>query len=303
MSNNKLHGLAANGDYVGTCQACFGQYVVHTNGGLHIVLHGYKRPGYGSIHGECEGRNVEPFEVAKNLTENIRDNMVATVARLRVRAADLKAGNVKTLFVEVDDLSIPRKGWEQRATKWITIPVGWTNPDSHYDDFASRLRRAIFEIERDIENIDSEIVFFNKQLADWTYRPQALPNDGRKRIGVRAVDQAAVEAVHSSRHAARDIKEAHTRAVLDTLLACEALVARAKAKPYTVFDSKTREQVATPSTIWDKLEARLVKANAETNQVRRIELLAYTVGEWKDLANSYVDPIKVKLPRNKKVTK
>lgn len=48
-------------DFIGTCQACFGEFKVNEASKL-IVLHGYQRPGIGHILGDCEGTGIVPFE-------------------------------------------------------------------------------------------------------------------------------------------------------------------------------------------------------------------------------------------------
>lgn len=48
-------------DFIGTCQACFGEFKVNEKTGK-VVLHGYTRPGYGYIIGNCQGHDHAPFE-------------------------------------------------------------------------------------------------------------------------------------------------------------------------------------------------------------------------------------------------
>lgn len=57
-------------DFIGTCQACFGEFKVNETSKL-IVLHGYKRPGDGYTHGECAGTGHAPFEYDTALTVQI----------------------------------------------------------------------------------------------------------------------------------------------------------------------------------------------------------------------------------------
>ncbi|MEQ6332927.1 hypothetical protein [Sphingobium sp. MK2] len=57
-------------DFIGTCQACFGEFKVNEASKL-IVLHGYQRPGIGFILGNCEGHDHAPFEYDFQLTKTI----------------------------------------------------------------------------------------------------------------------------------------------------------------------------------------------------------------------------------------
>lgn len=110
-----VHGLPADGQYVGTCQACFGQYVVKQaksgesragsgdgferyrampRGSLVVVLHGYTRPGYGATVGECPGRGAEPFELSKDLTEKFKSNMQHDLEGVNQYISRLKTGTL-----------------------------------------------------------------------------------------------------------------------------------------------------------------------------------------------------------------
>lgn len=54
----------------GTCQVCGREQVVDETTGK-LVLHGYKRPGYGFVYNECPGMGELPLNVTDALTKKI----------------------------------------------------------------------------------------------------------------------------------------------------------------------------------------------------------------------------------------
>lgn len=52
--------------YIGQCQVCEGDFKLL---GGRLVHHGYKRPGYGEIVGDCPGVHEPPYEVSCELVK------------------------------------------------------------------------------------------------------------------------------------------------------------------------------------------------------------------------------------------
>lgn len=84
-------------DFIGTCQACFGEFKVSEKSKL-VVLHGYKRPGYGSIKGSCEGVDHAPFEYDTKLTVKIIADHRDAAERAVAYLSGLRSGSVDKLF-------------------------------------------------------------------------------------------------------------------------------------------------------------------------------------------------------------
>lgn len=165
----KTHGLDPNGTYQGTCQACFGGFVVKNvknRNKLVTVLHGYERPGHGYIIGECPGRDEEPFEVDKTVAEMFRDRLVSMLGRSKNFLARLKSGETTKLLVQVKQ--------EDRSLKTQEIVKGWINPINSYDNFERRLTSKIHEVEVEVSSIERDLRFVQTKIDGWKYQPQAL---------------------------------------------------------------------------------------------------------------------------------
>lgn len=73
----------------GTCQICFRSQKARS--GL-LVLHGYKRPGYGYIVGNCWGCGYAPFEVSCERTKQfLAEVLRPTLARFEANLSRLQA--------------------------------------------------------------------------------------------------------------------------------------------------------------------------------------------------------------------
>lgn len=92
-----------------TCACCLGRFVV--DGNL-PVLHGYKRPGTGSIHGHCPGMGFPAYEISTDGCVFMRDRYAAAAAQARSRAAQLEAGEIRTI-VRLDRV---REGYSRRTS-------------------------------------------------------------------------------------------------------------------------------------------------------------------------------------------
>ncbi len=292
------HGLDPAGRYVGTCQGCFGQYVVKASRGrLRVVLHGYERPGIGHLIGDCPGHGHEPFEVSKDQTIVFRESLVGQLAGLRKQLARLKSGDVTEIYIEVEDESIPRSYGQKRATKAIAIGPGWKNPSPHkyYDTYEKRMQSKIAEVAGQVGGVESAITFMDMMIERWKYTPESLKDTKGKKIGVRADDQAKAEKEaserNSSRKTARDEKEKKVNAVLDVLLASEALMSFMKER------SNAWGPPIAPGpqpSLHDVIMKRIERYRA-ADQVTRIEGLRRVGTDLKDYAHRA--GIKVKIPR------
>ncbi len=80
---------------VGTCPACFGRFKIRAHGDSeHMVLHGYLRPGYGSINGRCFGVDYEPYELSPDGTVAFREVIATMVANAAQRVANWQDGTI-----------------------------------------------------------------------------------------------------------------------------------------------------------------------------------------------------------------
>lgn len=149
--------------YVGICQICEGEHKLTTDafpslgifGQQHkVVHHGYKRPGHGSIEGDCAGVGEVPFEVSCEATKRYRDSVAAGRALQILRLAALRSGEVTELHV---------RSWQRGAPVEI-IRVG---DDMWPRELASKIR----EVEYEIGQADEEIKRLDAMVARWAPLP------------------------------------------------------------------------------------------------------------------------------------
>jgi len=308
-----VHGLPAEGDYLGTCQACFGQFVVKQRkssesragggwkranaGKLVVVLHGYKRPGVGYIIGDCLGQGEEPFELAKDITEKFCKDLKHMQGMQQKYLAKLKAGEVTELQIQVDDRSGVRDPWKAWPRKQITIHPGWKNDNlsEGIRDFESAVRIAIFNTESLARQIARDVKYTEERIASWKYDPQAL-------VQARSKIASVKEAKVSTRKVEQDVKEAHVLAVLQTFFDHQEFMAFLKSRNagdrYGLAKEERHAQSGQP-TLFDQYMQRVEKARSHKLYGDRMWSLKSITSDLKDIASGGygVPKFKVKLPK------
>jgi len=152
-----IPAAARTRDQTGSCPVCF-QNVKLAGGKL--VLHGYKRPGSGTVHGKCFGVGYEPFEVSpKGVSDYLAQQLIPIVEGLKRRLASLKSGDMKTLNIG-------------RASPKIVTP----------DDpkWGTYLQNEIDEVEGSLQAEEAERDAFERLRTHWKERP--LPKEGERHI-------------------------------------------------------------------------------------------------------------------------
>lgn len=140
------------------CQICEGVQALDANGCL--GHHGYTRPGFGWIEGDCMGVKHKPYPATDALERYlafVQEHLDMSTARL----AALPTCEELTYRYEI--------GWNRnRQFKTATIRKGDTR---RYDDgghpipeFDDHLRDAILETEADIERTSREVERVTKRI-------------------------------------------------------------------------------------------------------------------------------------------
>jgi hypothetical protein len=145
-------------DGTGTCPCCFRNIKLKDKSAAMpaMVLHGYKRPGWGSVHGRCYGVDWPPFELSPSGTEhliNVLDKQEEQQKRYLVR---LEAGEVTSITVE------KHRGFEE-------IKLGDPRWERVYKNQISNTKSLIVGIGHDRE-------WFKGEVAKWQLKP--LPMQG-----------------------------------------------------------------------------------------------------------------------------
>lgn len=143
-------------DGTGTCPACF-QNVKVTNG-RDIVLHGYKRPGHGSVEGNCFGYKFPAFELSDKgskafLDEKLEPSLKDSEDFLK----RLKGGKVKEL------MGSSGKVISEGAPEWERT-----------------LQSRVDSTQNEVDYLETMVKAFKELVAKWKEHP--LPKEGERKI-------------------------------------------------------------------------------------------------------------------------
>jgi hypothetical protein len=145
-------------DNTGSCPCCFGNFKLKPRVGAlpTIVLHGFKRPGWGSVQGRCIGVGFAPFELSPEGTKHLRTALESSLTSQEVYLSKLQSGEVTTLYSHLGK-PIPKE----------------SVPDFQW---AEMLSRETKNSKRTIESLQSDIRTLAKLITEWKERP--LPKPG-----------------------------------------------------------------------------------------------------------------------------
>lgn len=203
--------------YLGTCPVCTAEQKLTTD--MRMVHHGFKRPGDGSIHGDCFGVHYPAYELSCEGTKAYLVLVKAEQESVQARLDSLVAGQVK-MFLKVV------KEWVKgrNATRRV---VEVREADGL--EFTRLLRVNIAQTESNLKHVGYEVARVEKLIANWA--PKA----------VRTVEEGARE-----EQANKDARKAEKAAQKAQKLA--AKVAGYQKRIDTAMKNKT------PSTIADIFE-------------------------------------------------
>jgi hypothetical protein len=171
--------------HLGTCPVCTAEQKLTPDSKM--VHHGFRRPGHGSIVGDCFGVGYLAYQLScegtKAYLRLVQGDMQSNVERLH----NLTTGQVKVLCKQVSE------GFgSKRTTKVVEVQEG------EGPEFGRLLQIAIANVESNIKHIGYEIERLNKLVTEWA--PQA----------VRTVEEGEREAqaVKDGRKAVKDAEKA-----------------------------------------------------------------------------------------------
>lgn len=152
----------------GTCPVCFGNFKLtpKTRHGKDkampgMVLHGYKRPGTGYVHGNCFGQDWPPFELSREGTDAYIEALEGMLLKTQDRLRRLQSGEVDIL---TDDLSSYRNPKVVKRDE--TDPKLWTR----------LLERSIQQVDSQVRAIEFDLGQLRRALQGW--KPAPLPGAG-----------------------------------------------------------------------------------------------------------------------------
>lgn len=240
--------------YVGNCQICEGDFKL--DDGRRMVHHGYKRPGYGRIVGDCPGVHEVPYETSCELVKSYLVGERSYLKERREWLRQIEAGEI-TSFVE--HVRVGR--WPSKETEAVTRT--WTGPAPvegatqaewyRYFDFARVRDTELGDVRYQVSQSEAEIARLMKRIKNWVAKPvRTVEEEARAEQAVRDAARAEREAAR----AAREAKKSATRSKQD------ALKARRQAE-YEAFEDRIIAAAALP-------EAERPAAVAELRRVRHL---------------------------------
>lgn len=141
----------------GTCAACWGNYKLS---GGRLVLHGYRRPGWGHVNGSCDGINYEPLETSVNGAK-------MWLGKLEDELKRQKSNKHKIDTNQVTEILAGKGRW---------VKVGEPEFRHLYDRF-------VRDTDSNIKSYEKEIESYRKIIAGWKTRP--LPKEGEPQRDMR----------------------------------------------------------------------------------------------------------------------
>jgi hypothetical protein len=152
----------------GTCPCCFRNIKLKdkSNELPKMVLHGYKRPGWGAVQGRCYGVAWPPYELSSDGTKNLVKVLGGQKKSYQELLHRLQSGAIKSLRVERNVYSEYKP-----TTKIEEIEPG-------HPEWDRVLKSRITETERILDAIKRDLVFFKEKVGSWKLAP--LPMEGDK---------------------------------------------------------------------------------------------------------------------------
>lgn len=201
---NRAVGKETVTRFVGNCQWCEGDFKLFTvkpgattiaHDDLRMVHHGYKRPGHGSIVGDCPGVSELPYERSKALVEQLLGGAEVHLAQHREHLRLLKAGKIDR---------ITRQEWSY-DTRGGTKPKLYVQAEVEDWQWRDVLDKETRETERAVDFWNSQVTHFQKRVSNW------------KLVPARSFEEIAE--VEREKRADRDLRVAEKRAARDAKIA------------------------------------------------------------------------------------
>lgn len=176
--------------FLGICPVCQGEFKLTQGGGssepMRLVHHGYQRPGYGYIVGDCFGVGYMAYQRSAQGCVEYKDAVMDQLTRARKTLADIDSGEAK-------------EAWVKRRSNGKVELVKVLSDDPKFNE-ALRTFRTMVEYE--IRDCTREVERMVKLITAWELKPvrtfeelareKDLQKEARKaeREAKRAVAQA-----------------------------------------------------------------------------------------------------------------
>jgi hypothetical protein len=173
--------------HLGHCQICEGEFKLHEG---NMVHHGYRRPGYGNIVGDCYGVNNLPYEksceLVKEYVFGVRAHLDDTTNWLQ----QLRSGLVIELWV----------------TPWRSEAVLVKKSEKTEYEWSNLLNLRISETEHRVTSLTREVERLENRIETWKLTETRTVEEAVEQEKQAKAERKAI------RDAAREVKEAKLRA-------------------------------------------------------------------------------------------
>jgi len=190
---------------------------------MSLVHHGYKRPGWGYILGDCFAVGWQPYELSTLVCSAWRDKMRSwleaterTLMRLQDPGLETLYGTTSWLFPQALTKATAEKyrhHWQQEAAYFQEVKL-WVRHDGNDEErqlFAKWRRQYIADAERDIGTARKEIERMEKFIDSWQLDNVRTEEEQVERD--KAKKAAERMAKNAEKQADRDAKATKRRAL------------------------------------------------------------------------------------------
>lgn len=195
--------MATTTRYVGTCAVCEGR--IKVRGGT-LVHHGYERPGYGHIVGDCYAVHRLPHETSPEVAKEYLGEVILPRLEARIHAkARVEKATVLTYTYErrIDrDHKVPVR-FDVKEGDVRTYHRDEVTKDNHSIPSFDDVRRVqLASLESEIRALEGEKVRLTNLIDTWTKQDLTTVEEET------AKGRAVADAKRAEKNAARDQKKA-----------------------------------------------------------------------------------------------
>src|SRR5262245_56903099 len=195
--------MATTTRFVGTCPVCEGRIKV---GSGNLVHHGYQRPGYGHILGDCFAVGCLPHETSPDTAKQYLAEVILPRLTTQI-ATKARVETAKVLSYTYER----RVGRDQKVPVMVQVKQGdvftyhsdEVTKDCHSIPSFDDVRRVqLANLEREIRALESENERLTKLIDTWTKQDLTTVEEETRR------NDAAAQAKRDEKKAAREAKKA-----------------------------------------------------------------------------------------------
>jgi hypothetical protein len=234
--------------YLGECQICEREHKLDDRELL--VHHGHRRPGHGSIVGDCPGVAYPPYERSCELCKEVLAGARVRLASVRERIRGLQAGEI-TMVTRLRR----RMGGSHELETLTLAELGEAQ-------WSRVVRDHVGSLERDAYGLEQHIRHLEKRIADWQLRPISTIEE---RVLEERGNRAARAAERAAAREARDLRAAHTALKKRQLEERRAAVRREFAEKFRALAASASRGTVDA----DPLEDRQRAARALAQEMRK----------------------------------